>query len=201
MKKKLREKIMTLRNAHANEDLCFKSHEIKKRLFDLPEFRKAKAVMFYADIKGEVKTRSMIQETLAMGKKVIVPVTNFEKNEITISEIKSFTELEEKERGLYEPKEEFFRECNPEEIDFVIVPGLAFDCEGNRIGFGYGFYDKFLPTIHHKIPTVGLAFEFQIVYNIPCEEHDIPVKKIVTEKQVIDTKHGKCNIKGETPNA
>lgn len=194
MKKKLRVKIIALRDAHANEDINFKSHEIKKRLFDLPEFKKAKVVMFYAAIKGEVKTRSMIQETLAMGKKVIVPVTDFEKKEISISEIKSFTELEEKNHGLYEPKEEFFREFEAEKLDFVIVPGLAFDCEGDRIGYGHGFYDKFLPKLKKEIPTVGLAFEFQIVYNLPCDEHDIPVKKIVTEKRVIVTKHGNCMV-------
>ncbi|MFH1240400.1 MAG: 5-formyltetrahydrofolate cyclo-ligase [Candidatus Diapherotrites archaeon] len=194
MKQKLREKIMALRDAHAHEDITFKSHEIKKRLFNLSEFKKAKNVMFYAAMKGEVKTRAMIQETLAMGKKVIVPITDFEKQEISISEIKSFTELEEKKCGLYEPKKEFFREFDPKKVDFIIVPGLAFDCEGDRIGYGFGFYDKFLLKIKPTIPTVGLAFEFQIVYEIPREKHDVPIHKIVTEKRIIDTKQGKCVV-------
>lgn len=194
MKTKLREKIMLLRDAHEGQDVRFKSHEIKKRLFELLEFRKAKIVMLYVALKGEVKTRAIIQESLAMGKRVVVPVTDFEKKEMKVSEIKSFSELEETKKGLYEPKKEFFREVSPAEIDIVIVPGLAFDSEGDRVGYGYGFYDNFLPKIKENILTIGLAFEFQIVYNIPTEKYDVSIKKIITEKRIIDIQCGKCLV-------
>ena len=84
-----------------------------------------------------------------------------------------------------EPKKKFFRPVSPEDIDLVIVPGIAFDRSGERIGYGMGFYDRFLKKIRKDTSSIGLAYEFQIVDDIPSEETDVKVNKIITEKRVI----------------
>jgi 5-formyltetrahydrofolate cyclo-ligase len=87
--------------------------------------------------------------------------------------------------GILEPRKESARIFNPEEIDLVIVPGVAFDEHRNRIGFGAGFYDRFLESVRPSCAKIGIAFEFQIYDEVPVEEHDIPLDLVITEKRTI----------------
>lgn len=185
-KEEIRRGISAKRTAQTEEEIKEKSGKIKERLFQLEEFQNAETIMFYVALKGEVETRGMVEEAIASGKKVVVPVTDFKTNEMLASEIKSLDELKEKEFGLLEPKDEFVREVPLEEIDLVVVPGVAFDEKGNRLGRGLGFYDKFLSKIKTEAVFIALAFDFQVLKEIPCKEHDMKVDKIVTEERVIN---------------
>ena len=160
---------------------------IKERLFRSPEFINAKTIMFYVSTKDEVKTEFMIKDALKLGKKVVVPISDLKKRTLHLSEIKDFdNELEPGVFNILEPEKEFLRPVSAEEVDLVIVPGVAFDEEGDRIGYGMGFYDRFLRTIRKHVPVIGLAYELQIVDDIPVDDTDVTVDKIVTEERIIE---------------
>lgn len=95
------------------------------------------------------------------------------------------SDLEKGVLGLLEPKKECKRLLNPEDIDLIVVPGIAFDILKNRIGYGAGYYDRFLKTTREDCLKVGVAFELQILDKINTQEHDVPLNAIITEKRVI----------------
>ena len=187
-RQELREKIRTVRREQAKELLLEKSRRIQERLFALKEFLNSKTITFYAAKKtdGEVETEQMIKDSLRMTKRVLVPITDKPSRRLIFSELRDY----EKELvpGIFdipEPKEKYRRIVPPENTDLVIVPGIVFDPRGYRLGYGFGYYDRFLTMLSTEIPTVGLAFEFQIVETLPIEKQDVPVHKIITEKRVI----------------
>jgi len=174
------------RNSLNKRELLEKSEAIKERLFAQPEFRKAKKILFFAGIKNEVQTEEMISDALALGKTVCVPKTDFEKQKMSAVIISSFEELKEKKFGLLEP--ESGKEIFPEEIDLIIVPGVAFDTQGRRLGLGKGFFDKFLQETRRDASKIALSFECNIEKSVPYASHDMLMNKIITENRVI----GEC---------
>lgn len=186
-KESIRKRILSLRNRQPLYQAMNKSFRIQKRLFTSPEFVKAKTILFYVATKDEVKTESMIKKAIEYGKRVVVPISNVKKKTLSLSELRSFNEeLKPGAFNILEPKEEFIRPVSPEEIDLVIVPGVAFDEKGNRIGYGMGFYDRFLKTVRKDTPVIGLAYNFQIVDEIPIDDKDVTVDKVVTEERIVE---------------
>jgi 5-formyltetrahydrofolate cyclo-ligase len=183
MKEKTRRKIKEKRRKQTKEENKQKSKEIKERLFELDEYKDAKTVLFYVSNNDEVFTHDMIRESFYK-KNVIIPISNTENNILILSKLKSWDELTIGSYRILEPKKEKIRKTNINEIDLIIVPGVAFDAKGNRMGHGKGYYDRLLEN-KKQIPTVGLAFEFQVVNDIPTDEYDIPVDLIITEKRII----------------
>ena len=158
-----------------------KSDIIKRKLFNGEEFKKAKLVMFYVSLEDEVDTLAMIDEALEMGKRVCVPVILKEEKRLIASEIRDREkELECQHFGICQPKKGFLREVPLEDIDVVIVPGVAFDKSNLRLGRGHGYYDRFLCCLPKRTKTIGLAFDFQVVDALPKDPHDIPVSKLIT---------------------
>ncbi len=159
-----------------------KSRKIEERLFALPEFKSAFTVMFFASFRSEVETGSMIRRALNCGKRVILP--KVKGKDLALFEIKDFDkDVSPGAWGIREPVESHPIDLGA--IDLIVAPGTAFDERGNRMGYGAGFYDRILSS--YKGGTVALAFEVQIVPNVPVSAHDVPVKKIVTENRVIET--------------
>lgn len=187
-KETIREKIMERRKKLSKEKVEELSKNIEKQFLNLQEYKDAGTVMFYVSYDNEVYTHNLIEEALKSKKKVVVPLTDTENNNIVPVQIKSFMELKPGAYGILEPSSEHRHVVSKDVIDLVVVPGVAFDVEGHRIGHGMGYYDEFLKTM--SAYKIGFAFEFQVLSEIPCEKHDIRVDKIVTEKRVID-----CTIK------
>jgi 5-formyltetrahydrofolate cyclo-ligase len=180
VKKDIRKKVLATRDAMSRGKRTAKSREIEERLFLLPEFKSARTVLFFASFRSEVDTGPMIRRALAFGKRVALP--KVEGTELVLYEISDLDKDVSPGRwGIPEPHEP--RSVTLEEIDLIIVPGAAYDEHGNRVGYGAGFYDKLLTAF--KKMTVALAFEAQIVPNVPTEMHDVPIKKIVTERRVV----------------
>jgi 5-formyltetrahydrofolate cyclo-ligase len=180
VKKELRKKVLAERDRLEPSQRRSKSREIETRLFSLPEFETAHAVMFFASFRSEVDTIPMIRRALALGKRVILP--KVKGKELALFEIKDVdADLSSGAWGIPEPVES--APARLSEIDVIIVPGAAFDVRGNRLGYGAGFYDKLL--LEFNEPTIAIAFEQQIVSNVPADPHDVPVKQIVTETRVI----------------
>ncbi len=178
----IRKEILKRRESHPEPERLIKSAEIESRLFSLDAFAKARTVLFYAAKSDEVLTKGMILRALSEGKRVALPVVR--EQDLVLSEIKSFEgDLAPGKFGILEPK--IVVPVEPRKIEVVIVPGAAFDERGNRIGFGKGYYDRLLKRLEKRIPRIGLAYEFQIIPNIPAGEWDIPVHTIITEKRTI----------------
>lgn len=185
MKEKIRKKIKEKRINHIIEENRKKSGKVKEKLFDLKEFKEAETILFYISYNGEVFTHDMILESF-FRKNIIVPVSNPDDYSLTLSHLKSWEELNPGSYGILEPRVEKIRKMKVEAIDLILVPGVAFDKKGNRLGHGKGYYDRLLEKTNAT--KVGLAFEFQIVDKIPTDENDKPVDIIITEERVIHTK-------------
>ena len=181
-KKNLRQEIKLRLAAQAASQRADRNLLIKQKLFDLPAFQSAKRVWFYVALPAEVDTIPMMHETLKAGKKVFVPMTDLENKELSLFEIKDLPgELHPGVLGILEPNPDKTRRVSFEEVDCVIVPGLAFDKAGNRIGRGAGFYDRSLARLGSKVPRIGLAFSFQVFQEIPHERHDQKVDLVLTD--------------------
>lgn len=157
------------------------SFKIHKKLFSLPEFIKAKIVFCYLSFDGEVETFKMIEKAITWGKKVAVPVIKKRGRKLVPSLIEDCDYgLEVGPYGICQPKASHMRNIPLKKIDLVVVPAVAFDLKGNRIGRGMGYYDRFLHALPHKVPTIGLAFRFQVLDQIPAlESHDFPVDRVL----------------------
>jgi len=181
MKRKIRSQIKELLKSHSELEKSEKSAIIKDKLFNEEIFKKAKVVMFYVSLKDEVDTMPMIDEALKTGKRVCVPVILMGEKRLIAGEIKDrLADLESQHFGIYQPKKGKVREVPLDDIDLVVVPGIAFDKKNVRLGRGHGYYDRFLCGLNsRKTKAIGLAFRFQLVDNLPQHPHDIPVWKII----------------------
>jgi 5,10-methenyltetrahydrofolate synthetase len=177
-KEAIREIIKEKRNLVSNKEVQEKSSEIVEKLFSLPEFQTAKTVMFYWALPNEVQSNDAIKAAKEMGKKVVMPIMR--QGQISVRYFTGFENLRPGPHGLLEPVGD---DSVKERIDLIIVPGLAFDNKGARIGFGMGCYDSFLRLTNGK--KAGLCFDFQLFDVLPKESKDIPMDFVVTETKVV----------------
>ncbi len=182
MKKELRRKYLDIRETKDIKELKESSEKIIKKLEGLDCLKTAKTVMVYVSFKGEVKTHGFIKDLLRKNVRVCVPLCNSTDCTMTAREIKDFSDLKEGSYGILEPCENS-EIVAPYEIDFIVVPGCAFSRSGHRIGYGKGYYDRFLENI--KAKTCGLCYDFSLVGELPYEKTDIPLDFIITENEII----------------
>ncbi len=160
------------------------SHEILRRVAADDRYRDARVLHTYIDARdNEVATRNLVRAALDEGRRVVCPRA-LPGGRLEHYEIGALDDLEPGRFGLLEPRPDPARAVDPSEIDLVLVPGIVFDREGFRAGFGGGYYDGFLAAI--DAPSIGLAFALQLVARVPREAHDVPVDAIVTEHELID---------------
>lgn len=161
------------------------SKEIQENLLSLEEFQRAKVIASYVSMPDEVQTQAIIRSALREGKRVLVPITQSRNRRLIFSKLLDYDdELTPGHFGILEPKTEFVRPTPLDDAEVVLVPVVAWDDRGFRIGYGKGYYDRALERLP-KALTVGLALEAQRVPKIPEDKYDIPLKKIVTEKRIL----------------
>jgi 5-formyltetrahydrofolate cyclo-ligase len=159
-----------------------KSIAIAKHLFGMDEFKKSKSVFCFLSTSSEVQTDWIIRESLGFGKQVLVPLLDSEEANLQVASLPSMDiEFVTGIYGVREPAPKFRKVVHFSSIDFVVVPGLAFDIFGNRLGHGGGFYDKFFKKISRDVTRVAIAYDFQLLDKIPYTELDEPVHFLVTE--------------------
>lgn len=186
LKKSIREQ------SHANRNALVEKDELSKlilaRVMALPEYHAAKTVMFYVDVRSEVRTRQALPLALESGKRIIIPYCV--DGELELFHLESMDELELGMYRILEPKAELrtiaVKKIDVEELDLILVPGVAFDRRGGRTGHGKGYYDKLLEHRRADTPLVALAFECQMFPEIPMDDHDIYMDKVVTEEAVYE---------------
>jgi len=172
------------------EDKDRLSDAIWENLRTLPAFARAETIMTYLHLPEEVRTNRVVEWARESGKRLVVPYCDKPGLGLFLHECP--TELLPGVYSVLEPtefwKSQSERRVLPEQLDVILVPGAGFDRGGGRIGYGKAYYDNFLKTVPSRVPTIGLAFECQMVDAIPLEPHDRRVDYIVIEREVIETK-------------
>jgi 5-formyltetrahydrofolate cyclo-ligase len=162
------------------------SNSILSRIKQLDSYEDARILMFYLSYGSEVVTDLMINEVLADGKEVAVPVIQSPGDGImTAVKINRLEDCYEKVYGIRQPEFNENDVVSKEDVDLIFVPGIVFDLNGYRIGYGKGYYDRWLEGTD-VLKRVGLAFEVQLIDKIPNGQYDLPVSKILTEKRMIE---------------
>ena len=177
-KRDIRRHALSLRQMLSVEERIEKSQCIYKKVISHPLFLEADTIFCYVNYKEEVCTRKIIETAWNMGKVVAVPKTN--EMEMFFCEIHDFSDLKEGYKGILEPTTSIIPET---EQGLVIMPGVAFDSKRNRVGYGKGYYDRFL-KYHKNFNTMALAFSIQVFSEILCDIHDIKPEILITEEQI-----------------
>jgi 5-formyltetrahydrofolate cyclo-ligase len=185
-KSEIRRETLARRNALSDEDRSQQSKAIMECLFDFANFLEARIVLFYVNADSEVATEAMIDRALAYGKIVAVPWVDQKERQILPLKIDNLDQdVRPGYRGIREPIPQRCKAIPVKNVDLAIIPGVAFDERGGRIGHGTGYYDKFIPMLDVTTRKVALAYECQIVPQIPMEPHDRYIDIIITEKRII----------------
>lgn len=188
MKKGLRAQLMNERNMLPAELARQAGKTIQDTLLGLPVFQKADRLMIYVSMGSEIYTDDIIQHSLQMGKLVAVPYLHKQYGQMDASEIRDLEQ--EMTIGKFNarvPKPEYFRPIDPKTIDLIVVPAIAFDHQGNRLGYGGGYYDRYLKLIKPETILIGINYSLLVVDDLPVYPHDMPVDIVVHEKGVIYT--------------
>lgn len=188
MKRSLRSRLLSQRDGIEATRKKRKEAAIKKRLFALSHFKRAEKILFYASFRSEVDTFKCMQSTLNNGRLIVLPVVDETHKKLRLYKVKDISELHTGYMGIPEPIAERKRKIGVKGIDVVIIPGIGFDMQGNRLGYGAGYYDRLLSVSREHITSIALSFEEQIVERVPSEPHDIRVDMIVTDSRLIRCK-------------
>lgn len=186
LKDNLRKNMLKQRKSMKTEDVTIFSNKIINTIMNLPQFINSKNIMLYLSFNKEVDTYPLAKWCLDNDKTVIAPYCIQDERKIIPVKINNLSEdLSKSTFGVMEPRHDLLEKANIEEIDLIIVPGVIFDEHCNRIGFGAGYYDRFLPKKAKNTPAIGIAYDYQIIDSIPTGKHDVPLDFIVTEKRLI----------------
>ena len=177
-KTQLRQRVRARLQRQREETRRRKSEAVWRKLQRLTVFRRAKTVCCYVSLPDEVQTGPLIMQMLEAGKRVVVP--KVQGRRLALSEIKDpARELAPGAFGVLEPKGAL-RPVALERLDLVLVPGLAFDRRGHRLGRGEGYFDRFLARVPETTPTIGVCYDFQLVDRLPNEPHDQAVGVVIS---------------------
>jgi 5-formyltetrahydrofolate cyclo-ligase len=190
-KKSLRGAMLTRRKHLAAEVCLSHSLRIQQRVVMLPAFEQAEIVALYSPILNEVFTEEIFHEALRQGKTVAYPRVVGER--LDFVSVAAPSELSPGAFGVLEPTGSML--LPPNVLDLVLVPGVAFDVGGNRLGYGKGFYDRILGGTGRPALSIGLCFEMQVVKRLPVEDHDACLDILITEERNYSfTPSGRCML-------
>jgi len=184
-KQQLRQRLKDMQRSLDAEWIAQASQPIHRRIKQLPEYQSAHAIMSYVSMGKEVETHRLLTAILEDGKIPVIPWC--EGDDLRLFRFTSFEELQRGTLGILEPQIELRSRCerlfHPQDLDLILIPGLGFDRNGNRLGRGRGYYDRFLKIVPQDAVRVGLCFECQLVEAIPVSSNDEQVDLIITECQ------------------
>lgn len=187
-KKNTRINILKIREALIEEDHDLKDNIIFDKLYNLDLYKNSNNIFVYINYKDEINTKRFINKALEDGKKIYVPKIYRDTRTMKAIFINSLDNLEKNSMGILEPNDDTLV-INKKDIDLIIVPGAVFDKSFNRIGYGGGYYDKYLEEIREKDNKIALAYDFQIIDEIEAEDHDIKMDYIITDKRILINKN------------
>lgn len=178
-KNEIRKKMLDIRNNMDEHEKQEKDNKLFINIINSSEYKESTNIFLFVSYNFEVDTHKLINYSLEHGKRIFVPKIISKKDGMKVIEIRRFSDLKKGKYGILEPCED---ECvKPEAIDVVFVPGLAFDKDGGRLGYGAGFYDRYLKLLKKSTPKIGLCYSFQVTENVPMEEYDVRIDGIITD--------------------
>lgn len=181
MKAEVRKEILGKRKYMSKEEVQSLSNKIQNYILEWNPYKESKGIMAYMDFRNEVKTDKIINNAFEEGKTLVLPKSIKETITILPCIVESIGDLKLGTYGIMEPDDKNIADINT--IDMVLVPGVAFDKDGYRLGYGAGYYDRFLKD--YKGIKVGLCFDLQWVHNVYKDEHDISMDYLITERGII----------------
>jgi len=160
--------------------------EIMDQVLHLHEYVRARGIACYVNKDSEVATRPLIRKALDTNKRVLIPVVKKGDIDLIFSEITDLgKELAPGSFNIPEPREEYLRPESLDAVDVMFVPGIVWDKEGYRLGWGRGYFDRVLKTLPEHVRSIGLSFNLQLVNRVPRDQFDLPVSTVVTESRVV----------------
>lgn len=188
-KSALRESVLHRRDAMQYTARITANRVIIREITALTAYRQSSVVLAYAGFGSELQTDSFLRHVLDDGKTLVLPKVDRLKKTLDLYEVEDpDRDLEPGTWGISEPKAEECRVAEIDAVEFVLVPGVAFDANGGRLGYGAGFYDKLLAGSKVRPHLVAGAFDTQIVETVPVDHHDVPVDLVITESRFYETK-------------
>lgn len=185
-KQEIRDEIAAKMKTLSTDEIAAKSKAIENRLFEFANFLEARIAMLYAPVTHEVDTMAIIKRSYIYNKIIVLPVFDSHNNKVTLMKVDDADkDLVQGPRGNWEPDKSRCKSVPLDCLDIAIIPGIAMDEKGGRIGTGKGYYDRLIPDLPATTRKVGLVFEDQIVPMIPMESHDKYVDIIITEDRII----------------
>ena len=183
----LRNKILGARDLLSASERHEKSSSAIQNFWSLPEMKRWSTLFVYVNFRSELETLELIRLCLSQGKRVAVPLVDAS----TVSMIPLLIQDPEKDLvpgyyGIPEPDPQKSLRVAAREIDAAVIPGSVFDIQGGRLGYGGGYYDRFLVNDAPQAKRIGLAFEIQVVEKVPIEPHDQPLDILITEKGIVN---------------
>lgn len=180
-KKDIRKEILNKLNNLSREEKLARDELIFSKVIESSYYKNSQSLFVFVSYKNEVDTHRIIKHALSQGKKVAVPVILSIKEGMVAVTINSFQELKENKYGILEPPLIETNIIAPQAIDLVLVPGVAFDEKGGRVGYGAGMYDRYLVHIKSDTPKLALAYKFQVLPQAPMEAFDVRLDGIITD--------------------
>ena len=185
-KRLIRRSIRAVRRKLSEAERLERSRHVWERVSALSCYQHARVVLGYMAFDDEVLTDGLMRQAMASGKQIVLPMVLSDRQGMALYVIEDLErDVTAGFRGILEPQLPPTRGVAPEALDLALIPGVAFDLRGGRLGFGAGFYDRLLSRLPRDIPTVGLAFDFQVIPQLPLQSHDMLLNAIVTESRVI----------------
>ena len=170
----------------SDKELSKKTRQIEDNLFEFANFLEAKIILLYVNKKLEVTSRNILQKCFDFNKIVILPAFDIKKHTIKLMKVDDLdNDLITGSRGILEPDVNRCKIVPIDCIDLAIIPGVAFDEKGGRIGTGEGYYDRFIPKLSVTTRKVSISLECQIIQQVPVESHDKHVDIIITDERII----------------
>ncbi|NMB10742.1 MAG: 5-formyltetrahydrofolate cyclo-ligase [Firmicutes bacterium] len=182
-KQTIRREVLQARDNLTTDQRRQLSMNIRKSFFELPMVARAQWIMLFLAFGSEVDTWLLLDEAVALGKQVVAPVCLPTTKGLALYPIRNREEAEPGHWGIYEPRQ-VGKPISPNSLDVVVVPGVAFDPDGNRIGYGGGYYDRFLIQVP-RAWRIGVCYDLQLIKEVPRADHDVPVDAVVTEAKTI----------------
>ncbi len=193
-KGELRQKALQIRRSLRADELESLSGAIEARLYALAEYADARTVATYVAKPDEVQTASIIRHSLAAGMRILVPKTDPAGKRLIFSELRDFDrELAPGQMGILEPRPEFMRRVDLADANLVLVPVVAWDERGYRLGYGAGYFDRALGGLGFDVLKIGLGLEAQRFDELPVEIFDVPLEIVITERRVVRTGQGQVS--------
>ena len=185
-KDEIRDEITTILKSLSEKDIAEITKGIENRLFEFANFLEARIALLYVNNANEVNTHSILKRCFDYNKILVLPLINSNIQEFRLLKIDNLDfDLKPGPNGVLEPDIERCKTVPIECIDIAIIPGVAFDEKGGRIGSGDGYYNRLIPKLPITTRKVSLAFDSQILPQVPTESHDKYVDIIITEKRII----------------